>query len=72
MMQGDMDLATRNLDKAIELEPNFILARQNRAKLFGKKGDLVAEQKELAIIIGLSPSDQWAKNTMEAVRQKMQ
>jgi len=70
--QGEMALAAHNLDKAIELEPDFILARENRAKLFGKQGDLAGEQKELTIILGLAPNNQWAKNTIEAVRQKMQ
>lgn len=72
LQQGDMESAKGNLDKALELEPNLISARENRAKLLGKQGDFAAEQKELTIILGLAPNNQWAKNTMEAVRQKMQ
>ncbi|MBV9301671.1 MAG: TonB family protein [Acidobacteriaceae bacterium] len=69
---GQLDSARANLDKAIELEPNLIVARENRAKLCAKQADLQAEQKELTIILGLSPQNAWAKDTLEAVRQKLQ
>jgi tetratricopeptide (TPR) repeat protein len=69
---GQLELARSNLDKAIELEPNMFSARVNRAKLFAKEENFRAEEKELAIIVGLYPKNQWAKDTLEAVRQKLQ
>lgn len=68
---GQLDLAKANLDKALALEPNLISARENRAKLLARQGDFGAEQNELNIILGLAPNNQWAKDTIEAVRQKL-
>jgi len=69
---GQLEAARVNLDKAIELEPNLIAARENRAKLFAKEGDLEAEEEELTVIRGLSPKNAWARDTLEAVHQKLQ
>jgi len=67
---GQYEQAQANLDKAIELEPDFVLPRENRAKLYAKKHDADAEMRELDIILGLHPTQQWAKDTKEALLQR--
>lgn len=72
MDAAQWDAASSEINKALELEPNLMAARENRAKLLARQSALEAEQKELTAILGLAPNNQWAKDTLEAVHQKMQ
>ncbi|MBV8902374.1 MAG: redoxin domain-containing protein, partial [Acidobacteriia bacterium] len=69
---NDLGWALRELkqfDKAIDLEPDYLRARENRAILFGMQHEWKDELEELAIILWLSPNDLWAKNARDAAQQ---
>ncbi len=68
---GEFDKAKANFDKAIELEPNYIRARENRAILFDKQNNFEAELNEITMIRRLVPNYPWAKDTEQAVLQKL-
>lgn len=65
------DKAKANFDKAIELEPNYMRARENRAILLDRQRNWTAELSEVAMILRLAPNNQWAKNTEQALLQKL-
>jgi tetratricopeptide (TPR) repeat protein len=52
---GQFGLAKANLDKALEIEPWYLPARENRAK----QGDVNAEMKDVLFILGLAPAHKW-------------
>jgi tetratricopeptide (TPR) repeat protein len=64
------DQAKLNLDKAIELEPDNVRARKNRAMLFASQNDASSELAEAATILALSPNDQWARDALDAAGHK--
>jgi len=61
--KGLYDEAIEELEKALQIDPNFILARNNLEIILKKSGHLEQKIKELARIIDVEPFDE--KRTLE-------
>ncbi len=54
---GDTDLATRELDRALELEPNLVQARIARARLMARLGEEERFAEDIAILVREAPEN---------------
>jgi tetratricopeptide (TPR) repeat protein len=53
--KGDLDRAIADYDKAIELDPKYVMAYNNRGIAYGKKGDFDSAIADLNKAIELDP-----------------
>lgn len=57
MGMGDAEAMRRHLNKALEIDPGFSVARINLAKLNEKEGDLVNAKKQYLKVISVDPKN---------------
>jgi tetratricopeptide (TPR) repeat protein len=65
-----MEDALRDLNRAIDLSPEYTRAYENRAKAFDKQDDLDNELADLEVILRIAPTNHWAKNQRDEVRKR--
>ncbi|XP_077987688.1 dnaJ homolog subfamily C member 3-like [Glandiceps talaboti] len=65
LAMGKSKFALPDLDKCIELKPDFTSARNNRASVLLKQGKLNEAKKDYEAILKVNPSDAEAKAKME-------
>ena len=69
---GEYDKAKTNSDKALEIKPDYLRAREYRAVVFLKQNKRDGALAELETILGLMPGDTWAKSYRNAIRKYQQ
>jgi tetratricopeptide (TPR) repeat protein len=64
-MQGELDAALKDYDKAVSLSPKFAVALANRGDVYAKKGDKARAVAEYRAALAIDPDIDVALNGLK-------
>lgn len=69
---GNYDHALADLNRAIELDPDYAWAIARRGITYQAQGRLEAAQADLERALTINPNLQWAADALETVQEQLQ